>query len=211
MRESLEDINFLKSIDLRGTGAAGSEAVARAVIDNIPSESELLSKFRGGGQNRIDAQELLAIRSEATQTLRDANEKKFNDFIENQKFIELNRRDAEERVKNLGERGSGLNDKDQLDKYLNIVNELGDSELTPQLRQGKIRVLNARAELEAEERKKAEEFNASLKILMNTVQEQLDATGLKVTLGETPIVNLSINASGVQAQIEQRPSSSRTR
>ncbi|MGB4823408.1 MAG: hypothetical protein WBP82_00700, partial [Leuconostoc mesenteroides] len=204
IKETFEEIESLRSIDLNDTGLYGQEARAKALLDRLPSREELLPRLQSFGRTKEEAQQLLRERADAQIIVRQANRKRFDDFIANQRFTDLNRKDAEERVKNLGVNGNGLSNKEQLNQFLNIVNELGTSELTPQLRTAKIRTLNAKAEIEEKQRVVAEQQMLTISQVLTTIQSQLEAQGIKVTLGETPLVEVTIDNNG-RAQLDARP------
>ncbi len=204
------DLPGLQGTSTSQLGIYGKEAIARAVLDRLPTRAELLPRLDSYGQTKEDARQLLIERADASEILVQANKRRFRDLIANQQVLDQTRVDAEERVKNLGVNGAGLTNKDQLDKFLAITQELGTAELTPQLRQGRIRALTARAEIEESQRKAGAENLAAISSTMEFIKKQIEASGLKVTLAETPLVNLTINAKGVDAELNPARPNSRT-
>lgn len=209
IKEAQKDVDRLRNVGTQGLGVYGRGVIAEQLLGRLPTTEELLPRLRGQGRGREEAQGLFKTRSELLRDKQEADEQKFKDFIQNQKFIDLNRKDAQERAKNLFDKGGALSEKDKLDKFLSITDELGNAELTPELRQQRIKALNARADIEANEKKVAQDQLKTITDFTTLIRNQVEAGGLKVTLSETPIVEVSVNASGVSAQLESRPTANR--
>lgn len=209
IRRSQEVVSKFQGISRQGLGLRGEEAIANAIVSAIPSDDVLFSKFKGGGKNRVVAQDLFGQKADAEETLRKVNKKKFDDFLENQKFLDLNIKDAEESAKKLT--GLGLNKKDEQDKFLSITGELGNAELSPELRQKRIEVLGARAITELSQEKEAAAQQKEFNDLINEVKSQMKTTGLKVDIGNAAVIDLVINADGVSAVLNTRPNAGRER
>lgn len=209
IKEAQKDVDRARQVGTQGLGVYGRGAIAEQLLGRLPTTEELLPRLRGGGRGREEAQGIFRTRQDLLRDKTDVDEQKFKDFVSNQKFIELNRKDAQEQAKNLFDKGGALSEKDKLDKFLSITNELGTGELTPELKQQRIKALGARADIEASEKKTAAEQLTTITGFINDLKTQVAAGGLKVSLSETPIVNVQINASGVTAQLENRPTQNR--
>lgn len=209
IKDAQTDVSALRSLDLQGVGLYGRGAIAEQLLGRLPTTQELLPRLRGEGRGREEALGLFRTRSELLKDKQSADQQKFNDFIQNQKFIDLNRKDAIEQAANLEKAGTGLSAKDKLDKFLAITQELGNAELTPELRQQRIKALNARADIEATEKKTAADQLKTISDFVSTLNKNIVNGGLKVVLSDTPIVNVAVNAAGVTAALESRPTSQR--
>jgi hypothetical protein len=209
IKEAQKDVDRARRVDTQGLGVYSRGAVAEQLLGRLPTTEELLPRLRGQGRGREEAQGLFRTRESLLRDKQAADEQKFNDFIANQKFIELNRKDAQERAKNLFDKGGALPEKNKLDKFLQITDELGTGELTPELRQQRVKALNARADIEANEKKVAADQLKTIADFTALVKAQVEQGGLKVTLSETPIVEVQVNASGVAAELDERPRSNR--
>jgi hypothetical protein len=209
IKESQKDVDRARSISTQGLGTYARGAIAEQLLGRLPTTEELLPRLRGQGRGRAEAQGLFRTRQDLLRDKQEADDKKFKDFIENQKFIDLNRKDAEERAKNLFDKGTALPEKAKLDKFLDITNELGTAELTPELRKQRIKALTARADIEAKEKETAKAQLETIDKFVKSLTTQVENGGLIVKLAETPIVDVNISASGVSAALTNRPSEQR--
>ncbi len=211
VKQAIESASAFDRIDTQGTGIIGQGKIARSQLDRLPTEEELLPRLRVPGRAREEAQILLRRRAQLSRDVGAGREEEFNQYVANQKFLETARTDATERAKLLESDGGALTNKTRLDKFLSITDELGADELTPELREKRIKALDARAEIESQEKETAAAQMETITKFITTLQTQIEQGGLKVSLAETPVVNVNVNASGVEAQLEQRPTENRGR
>lgn len=205
IRDYKEDRELFQAGQSSQLGIYGQEAIAKAVLERLPTRAELLPRLKSYGQTKEDAQQLLQDRAAAQEVLVVANRRRFKDLIENQKFIDLNRTDAEERVKNLYDKGGKLTDRESLDKFLNITSELGTAELSPQLRQARIRALNEKAAIEEKQRDDGAKNLLAIKNVMDSIKTQIEANGLKVDLGDQPAITINFPGGGTAELNPPRP------
>lgn len=211
IKEAKQDITQFRGVDTQKLGVYGEGALASQLLGRLPTVEELLPRLRGFGRGREEAQDILKTRADLTVKIREADDLKFKDFVKNQEYGKLNIKDAEEQAKNLFDRGGALPEKQKLDKFLAITDELGQKELTPELRQQRIKALGARADLEETSKKTAEEQMKTISSFIDDLKKQVENGGLIVKLGEVPIVEVNVNATGVSAELQARPSQQRSK
>jgi hypothetical protein len=137
-------------------GVEGSSTIASAKLNALPSRQELLELIKTGDpflQGR--ARDALADRSFLENQVAAGEDKKLENLLAQQKANDLERRSAYEQLDLLRSQGGGLNDAAQLDKFLDITKDLGNAELTPELRQARVEALLKRSEVEDAQRKES--------------------------------------------------------
>lgn len=207
VQEYLQDFENIDNLRTGDLGIYAQEQIAKAKLERLPSREELLPRLRLFGPAKEDARKLLEEKAKAQETLRKANTQRFNDFIQNQRFLDLNRVQAEERLANL--QRSGMTNREQLNEFFAITNELGMGEWSPAIRQGRIDASLAKSKMDAEDRTKAKQLNDAIKTTMDEIKTQLAGKGLKMDLGEKTIldVNLTVPTGSYVSATNTRPNS----
>lgn len=208
IEQGKQDFQQLSQISSLGLGAEGQGAIAQAELGALPTTEDLIPRLGGSRRNKEEAQDILAKRAEIQQQLREANAKKLQNYVENQRYTDSLKQDAVERIKNLNQAG-GLSDKAKLDQFLTITGDIPVSEQTPEIRQGRIKGLLARATLEDSAKDAAATQLKDLANGMKLISDQLNAGGLKVDTGDAKILDVNISlplGSGV-TETNDRPNS----
>lgn len=192
IKDALEDIKKVRGIDLLETGTYGKEAIAKALLDRLPSREELLPRLESYGETRLEAQEILEQRAKLQEILVQGNKRRFQDFLVEQQNLDKNRRNAQERLDLLTK--SGLNDVEKLEQYLAITSELGIAELTPEQRQGRISAGLNLASIREKQRQEARDEMKKITGFIDTLNDQLQKKGLKVDLTDKVITEVRVTS-----------------
>lgn len=202
----LRDFGEVSKIDTRNLGLYGQEKLAEMLLKRLPTMEELAPRLKGFGDDKAEAEYLLDERTKYQEILQEANVKRYEDAIAEQEFIDFNKQDVLERLNNLDQNGGDLNQLDKVEQALSIMNELGNENLDPEMRQRKIGLLGEEATIRETQRAKAEEQMAAISGVMAQLKDQITKKGLAVDLGDQVVMNLNVNSKQIEAETENRPS-----
>ncbi len=211
IKESLADIAALRGADVNGTGAFGRELIADKILSLIPDANELRKQLRRSTDPslRSEAQSLFGLQAESLEQKRESNAAKLREQIEQARFKNLAIRDAEEQLRNI----NGLTDKQSVQEFLAITGELGNENLTANLRAGRVAALKEQAAQQRAEKKDAADQAKRIDDVMKIMRSQMENQGLRVK-SDVPIVEIQVNSSDLgvtQRGLGTRASQSDTR
>jgi DNA-binding transcriptional regulator YbjK len=106
-------------------------------------------------------------------------------------------KDAEALIKNVG--SSGLTDPQKIKELISIIGEVPESERTPTLVKAQREALRADAKNTRAESVKAAKQSELITDTMTKFNKLLQEGGVKVSLGETPMVGIEIMSSDLSA------------
>src|SRR6185369_11996011 len=96
--ELKQDLPQYNQIDLSGLGVLGRGVVAKALDSRIPDTGQLLGRLNSYGQTREDARNLLNLRAQNAEAIKEARKEEFNELIKNQEVAERTRKFAQQKV-----------------------------------------------------------------------------------------------------------------
>lgn len=215
IRNAIEDINKIKTTSLDGAGIYGKGFAAEKILSLIPNIQELIKRLNqpfGIGQ---DAKFLLAEYQAALPLIKEAQQQKFRDQIQNIQNQDFGRKFANEQI-NLINGDRNLTDKDKVLKRLDITTALGN-DLDLRLRQQTIRDSVAAANFKRKENDEALQIaKASLdevKKINKKLEAIITANGLKIDGENLPASNVHVTVEDSptsKTRIVQRPKPSDT-
>ena len=187
---ALEDIQKIKSTSALDTGIYGKAAIAQKVLDEIPADilKTLVDKLSGFGQEKFNAQSLLNERADALAVVRDFQQQKFNDFLEDQKAVQFGKIFAGEQIGLIN--GSDLTDAEKARRRLNVTDALGN-DLDPTLKRQRILDFVESGKAKDNQVKEAMQIAKDTKDLVAKIVKQLEGQGIKID-GEASLVNLKV-------------------
>lgn len=197
LRRALETIKDLSALGDGGTGTFGRGLIAQKIAEVLPDRELLLRQLQQGGAGAFDAQQLLNIGADSALALKEASQAKFKEVLAQNDFAQLAVKEAEEKIKQL--QSSKLTDPQKIQEFLNITQELGTENLTPELRRARISALNSAADFERNQQAASSQAISQMAAGMKTITDQLSASGLKVSLNDVPVVEIEVKSGDLAA------------
>lgn len=210
VQDAVNNIRAFEIKSLRQLGSLGVQgrgAIAEKILGMIPSREELLKRLSSPfALNRENAQSLLSSQANAYFYKQQADNAKFNDFLKEQQFGDLNKQFTREQLSQIGSM-KDLSRESQVNRSLNILNALGN-DLDAELKQTKFNLLLESGKINEKKEEDAARRTAKIdKIIGLILGEEGGNNGIPVSLPEGALsVGVQINAAdGISPNVQQSP------
>ena len=185
VRDALEQAKFLRQINLEGTGVYGDQIIAKEI-------AAVLNPVKDIRTDSNSAQTINRGLRGANRSLIAGKRQEIYDKIADQQFVEYERANALEKLKNL-QGATGLTARQRNAEFLNITSELGNENLTPALRKARIEALNDASRLEKQSEKEMLDAVKAVAKVMGKIDKIVTEKGLNVNLSEVPLLDLTVS------------------
>lgn len=189
--DAIKDLEKFKNFSLEGTGVLGSGIIADKILEAIPKREDLLKQLDSPyAQTRENAQFLLSEQGRALTDKREAERKKLENFLEDQKTNEFGKKFAYEQI-DLINNDKNLTGEQKAQRRLSVADALGN-DLDPRLKRQKIQDYFIAAQAKEDELEKARKIAEDTKDLVDKIVTALTKDGIKIDPKALPKSNVNV-------------------